>query len=598
LGLAAEWLFGRAQDVEWAIADGQIWIVQSRPVTGVDPAIALVPPFPVEWEDETERWRSWMLLPSARGDLPLPLQQDYDAAAIGAWTDASVLGGGARFTPARMCCGRGYVARCDGEMHAGDRHVRAAALADLAARLRAAGATFWDYWGPEVVSAVERLRAFLQTVDEAGDGDLAEKIDDAFGLLRRHWGVHALLADGEELLLAPYFAAYAAVTDPAGGSARSDAVALLAGEDTAFTRLVDALYQLAELARAEPAVAALVAACPPDALSQLAALPAAAAFREAFAVLLAEYGERTGTGVGARTSLATPTWREDPLLVLRCLAGYLDPAVAPREARARVRARQATRFAAICAAGAAAPEEVAALRRWWPYARKVAGWLEDHNHYIDQASYGQLRLLLMAAGRRLAHRDVLEMQDDEFWLRREEIVAALRSAPPGSRAATVAARKAQHARWALLEAPTVMGTPEARLPARPPLADEPAPPAQVEEGRLAGQAASPGRRRGRARVILATTPVPPLLPGEVLVAENAGPLWTPVFPLLGGLILEHGAVTQHAATIAREYGVPAVVGVEGATRRIPEGAWVLVDGDRGSVELDLSSAERRSEDLP
>src|SRR5438874_1737698 len=116
MGLAAEWLFGRAQDVEWAIADRQVWLLQSRPITG------------------------------------------------------------------------------------------------LAPRLRAAGVTFWEYWGPEVVAAVERLRVFLWTVDEAGDGALAEKVDDAFGLLRRHWGVHALLSDGADLLLAPYYAAYAAVT--------------------------------------------------------------------------------------------------------------------------------------------------------------------------------------------------------------------------------------------------------------------------------------------------------------------------------------------------------------------------------------------------
>src|SRR5439155_5834316 len=266
------------------------------------------------------------------GDLPPPLQQDYDAAAVGSWTDASLTGGGVRFTPARMCHGRGYTARTDGDLHDGDRRVRAAALADLAARLRAAGVTFWEYWGPEVVAAVERLRVFLWTVDEAGDGALAEKVDDAFGLLRRHWGVHALLSDGADLLLAPYYAAYAAVTGRAGGTARADATALLAGEDTAFTRLVDALSSLAGLARAEPAVASLVTTCSPDALGRLEALSAAAAFRDAFAAFLAEYGERTGSGFGSRTGLATPTWREDPLLVLRCLAPYLDPAAEPPQA--------------------------------------------------------------------------------------------------------------------------------------------------------------------------------------------------------------------------------------------------------------------------
>ena len=598
MGLAAERLFGWAQDVEWAIADEQVWLLQSRAVTGVDPALARVPPFAMAWEDETERRRSWMLLPSYRGEFPPPLQQDYDAAAVGAWTDASAISGGPRFMPVRMCCGRGYVTRLDDEENAGDQRVRAAALADLAVRLREAGATFWDYWGPEVVTAVARLHDVLQTVDETTDAALAETVDEAFGLLRRHWAVHALLAEGEDLLLAPYYTAYATARGPASGSARTEAVSLLVGEDTVFTRLVDTLFQLAELARAEPAVTALVKAHPRDTLSQLAAMPAAAAFGAAFAHLLATYGERTGTGRGAATNLATPTWREDPLLVLRCVAAYLDPAAeAPEAARTRVRATQAARFAALCDAGTNTAA-VAELRRWWPYARRVATWLEDHNHYIDQASYGQLRLLLLAAGRRLASHGTVEMPDDVFWLRRADIVTALRAAQPVPLAATVAQRKVQHAQWAVLEVPVGLGIPEATLPPRPPLEDEADPLIQRVQGQLAGQAASPGRRRGRARVIPATTSLPTLLAGEVLVAENAGPLWTPLFPLLGGLILEQGSVTQHAATTAREYAVPAVLGVAEATRLIPEGAWVIVDGDRGTVEFDPILPVQQTEDLP
>jgi pyruvate,water dikinase len=69
------------------------------------------------------------------------------------------------------------------------------------------------------------------------------------------------------------------------------------------------------------------------------------------------------------------------------------------------------------------------------------------------------------------------------------------------------------------------------------------------------------------------------------VAANAGPAWTPLFPVLGGLVLEQGVVTQHAATIAREYGVPAVVAVADATRRIRDGSWIQVDGVKGVVVL-------------
>jgi pyruvate,water dikinase len=78
--------------------------------------------------------------------------------------------------------------------------------------------------------------------------------------------------------------------------------------------------------------------------------------------------------------------------------------------------------------------------------------------------------------------------------------------------------------------------------------------------------------------------LPELAPGDVLVAENAGPLWTPFFPLLGALVLETGALGQHAAATAREYGIPAVIGAKNAMRFIADGDTVIVNGTAGTVE--------------
>jgi phosphoenolpyruvate synthase/pyruvate phosphate dikinase len=158
----------------------------------------------------------------------------------------------------------------------------------------------------------------------------------------------------------------------------------------------------------------------------------------------------------------------------------------------------------------------------------------------------------------------------------------------------IATRQAQHAAWAQLEPPPLLGVPDAKLPERPPWQNELTTETSEETtaetstglGRIAGQAASPGRHRGRARVVRDLTPLPVLAPGDVLVAENAGPLWTPFFPRLGGLVLDGGSLMQHAATTAREYGVPAVIGTRNATQHIPDGAWVTVDGTEGMVEIE------------
>jgi pyruvate,water dikinase len=87
-------------------------------------------------------------------------------------------------------------------------------------------------------------------------------------------------------------------------------------------------------------------------------------------------------------------------------------------------------------------------------------------------------------------------------------------------------------------------------------------------------------------VILSLEEAARLGPGDVLVTTFTDPGWTPLFPGLGAVVTETGGLLSHAAVIAREYGIPAVLSVPGATRRIPDGAWVVVDGGAGTVVLD------------
>ncbi|MCA9972280.1 MAG: hypothetical protein KC425_18790, partial [Anaerolineales bacterium] len=92
-----------------------------------------------------------------------------------------------------------------------------------------------------------------------------------------------------------------------------------------------------------------------------------------------------------------------------------------------------------------------------------------------------------------------------------------------------------------------------------------------------------GQASGPARVLHDTRQPPAVRPGDILVAANAGPLWTPYFPLLGGLVLEEGSLGQHAAATARELGIPAIIQLPDATRRIPDGARVRIDGAAGTI---------------
>lgn len=120
-----------------------------------------------------------------------------------------------------------------------------------------------------------------------------------------------------------------------------------------------------------------------------------------------------------------------------------------------------------------------------------------------------------------------------------------------------------------------------------------APPA---DGDLVGTAASTGHITGIARVVL--DPVGAHLePGEILVAPSTDPGWTPLFLTAGGLVMEMGGANSHGAVVAREYGIPAVVGVPNATRRIATGDEITIDGAAGTVTL-LPAADRTPPPAP
>jgi pyruvate,water dikinase len=89
---------------------------------------------------------------------------------------------------------------------------------------------------------------------------------------------------------------------------------------------------------------------------------------------------------------------------------------------------------------------------------------------------------------------------------------------------------------------------------------------------------------GRARVVRKLEGSR-LVKGEILIAPYTDPAWTPLFPLASGLVTEVGGLMTHGAVVAREYGIPAVVGVDRATEAIPDGALVRVNGSEGYVEI-------------
>jgi pyruvate,water dikinase len=168
----------------------------------------------------------------------------------------------------------------------------------------------------------------------------------------------------------------------------------------------------------------------------------------------------------------------------------------------------------------------------------------------------------------------LRSPDEAFWFSLEEFEDVLRTRRVNR--AVLDERRERFARDAGLRPPRVI-TSEGEVVTA-------AAGSAVPDGALAGTAASAGVVEGRARVVRKLEGSR-LEKGEILVAPYTDPAWTPLFPLASGLVTEVGGLMTHGAVVAREYGIPAVVGVDGATEAIPDGALVRVNGTEGYVEV-------------
>jgi pyruvate,water dikinase len=206
--------------------------------------------------------------------------------------------------------------------------------------------------------------------------------------------------------------------------------------------------------------------------------------------------------------------------------------------------------------------------------RQLAGLRELPKHDLVLV-LAQARAVLLGIGAELSAAGVLARADDVFFLDLREVAEGIDGRDVRDLAA---GRRAVHDReTARRHVPRVLlsdGTEPEAGSAPPPGAD----------GALVGTAASAGTATGPARVVLEPAGAY-LAPGEILVAPSTDPGWTPLFLTAGGLVMEMGGANSHGAVVAREYGIPAVVGVRAATSRVATGQQVTVDGTHGSVTV-------------
>ncbi len=584
LGVRIEEWFGAPQDVEWARAHGAFAVVQARPITALpDPAAA--PPTGWSVPDPTALYVRASIVEQLPDPLT-PLFAELVDGSVARSVDAVV---GELLGPGLAVPGDVGLPTVNG--YAYYRYSRSWMLrvlrrspAALSVLVRRGGAAFEARWReqahPRYAAAVEAWTA--RPVDGLGDAELldgaAELLDAGTAYYTAVQTIIPLAASSETAFTAFYRRLVRRPGDP-------PAATFLLGFDSAPIRAERSLFDLAAWTRGRADLTAALLAAPPERTAALlvAAADADAVPRGVDAAAWREWTTRVRAHLDAHghtvynLDFATPVPADDPAPVLGTLRFYLggggtDPALRQaaaarrrEEATARVRSRlDPLRRAAF----------TALLRR----AQAAAPLREDALADVGLA-WPQLRRMLRELGRRLVAAGVVGRPDDVFWLHRAEVLAA----PPVPRADAVARRRAV---WRGQR----RATPPQVLPAgsrweRAVRRWLPATSAEQTGDTLRGVGASAGQVTATARVIGGPADFGRLQPGDVLVASVTTPAWTSLFALAAGVVTDIGGPLSHSSIVAREYGIPAVLGTNVASRRIPDGARVRVDGDAGTVTV-------------
>ncbi|MEO8283080.1 MAG: PEP-utilizing enzyme, partial [Pseudarthrobacter sp.] len=296
---------------------------------------------------------------------------------------------------------------------------------------------------------------------------------------------------------------------------------------------------------------------------------------------------------------ASPVPADDPAALLETVKFYLrgqgnNPYERQRLSAGR-REEQTSRMLARLG-----PRRRAAFLRLLRWAQSTGPIREDALADVGLA-WPLLRRMLLELGQRLVGSAVLTNPDDVFWLRVQELRSAVEFglAAPGAPAAVAITGAARPVRAAAVEERRMLWRGQAKA-AAPQLLPEsrwmekafgammPAGPQHQAGNVIKGAAASSGRVSAPARVLHGPQDFALMAPGDVLVARITTPAWTSLFAMASAVVTDVGGPLSHSSIVAREYGIPAVLGTGVATQRITSGQRISVDGDAGTVTIEPS----------
>lgn len=575
-------------DLEFACAGDRLFLLQCRPVTtrpGEATTSDVRDALPDPWTEPGDAERFW-----ERDTLHFPDQlTTLDHALVKMIYDHGINHGARTYDlPFRSTARRFWTYH----YHDADRSYDAAEADEDAreARIQTAldglEASWNERWSPAIRDALDGWTTFDLT--GASLDALTRHLDASWQRARELWAIHFEIVMPLGRANGAFVELYRELFETDGVLPAHE---LLQGIDTLTTLSGRRLWALRDVAGGTPGAAEAIASAPPaGVLPALERLPHARPLLEAIHDYLATFGQRSPT-----LGLAVPTLVEDPTPVMAALKQALasPDRDLERDHAELTRVRELrTEEARSALRGYPAPVRDEFERRL-AVARTATRLSEDHNYLIDFRSTAELRRVFLELGRRFDVAGVLAEAGDVVHLTPDEVrETALHlldeRLPDLDRHGLVDERKAELARYASLVPPATLGERPEGAPA-PPASSAAAQRRMARDGILTGTPGSAGLVRGRVRVLRSLADAERLLPGEVLVAPTTSQPWMPLFATAAALVTETGGVLSHAAVVAREYRLPAVVGIAGATRALHDGQLVEVDGDRGLVRIVAAS---------
>ncbi len=585
LGMKIEQLYGQPMDIEWAMCDGRIFILQARPVTALPEARAAL-----EWTVPRKRARYFRT--SVAELLPEPLSPLFATLALPLWSEATLqimaeaMGlqrdSFALLTihdfayyemalNARQTVGLFFTIMMRGRRMVRMLRTATAQWADEAHPRYTNVVSEWTGRDLAATAALELLAGAHQIVEVAANYYVSIQL------------VLAAVNLSEAIFTSVYNRVIKRKSDP-------PTLTFLLGFDSAPIRAEKSLYDLAMWARNEGELAGYLARTSGKDIAAAYESQSAPIADENWREFTGRFGEHLNRFGHAVYDLdfAKSLPAEAPASLLETLKYFVSgQGRNPYE-----------RQAAAAAAREQAAESLLArlgglhLRLF----KRVLGWAQRSAPLREDAladvglGWPVLRRILREAGRRLVAAGVIAERDEVFWLKWEELEEAARSLDAGRSAGEcrrAIAERRETWQWEQRVTPPValpvkggariLGLDFSRwMPARS---------GQAAGSTIRGIGASPGRVSGPACVIHGPEEFGLMKPGDILVANITTPAWTPLFALASGIVTDVGGPLSHSSIVAREYGVPAVLGTGVATHRIRGGQHITVDGDGGVVTL-------------